>query len=82
MIYDGAGVVERYGLKPAQLIDYKGLRGDTSDNIPGVPGVGEKTAVALLKEFGSVEKMYQKIKSKGYKLEISGLRGGDRKSVV
>lgn len=55
VIYDLDGIEERYGLRPDQLPDYKGLKGDTSDNIPGVPGIGDKTATALLKEFGSVE---------------------------
>ncbi|MBP3961626.1 DNA polymerase I [Paenibacillus lignilyticus] len=53
--YDPAGIQERYGLTPLQIIDLKGLMGDTSDNIPGIPGVGEKTALKLLHEFGSVE---------------------------
>ncbi len=53
--YDPAQIGERYGLTPAQIIDLKGLMGDTSDNIPGIPGVGEKTALKLLHEYGSVE---------------------------
>lgn len=48
-------VFEKYGLTPAQIVDLKGLMGDASDNIPGVPGVGEKTALKLLKEYGTVE---------------------------
>lgn len=55
VIYDLEGVEKRYGLKPEQLPDYKGLKGDPSDNIPGVPGIGDKTATALLKEYGTVE---------------------------
>jgi DNA polymerase I len=55
--YDPAGVMERFGLTPAQLPDYKSLRGDTSDNIPGVPGIGEKTAVALLQQFANLENL-------------------------
>ena len=54
-------VRERYGLAPAQIVDFKGLKGDTSDNIPGIPGVGEKTATELLQQFGSVEDIYQRI---------------------
>ncbi|MDO3408871.1 DNA polymerase I [Saccharibacillus sp. CPCC 101409] len=50
-------IMERYGLTPAQIIDLKGLMGDSSDNIPGVPGVGEKTALKLLHEYGSVENL-------------------------
>ncbi|REE78882.1 DNA polymerase I [Paenibacillus taihuensis] len=53
--YNPAEIKERYGLTPLQIIDLKGLMGDTSDNIPGIPGVGEKTALKLLHEFGSVE---------------------------
>ncbi|MFJ6267257.1 DNA polymerase I [Lysinibacillus xylanilyticus] len=53
-----AFIAEKYGLTPLQIIDMKGLMGDSSDNIPGVPGVGEKTAVKLLKEHGSVESLY------------------------
>src|SRR5579884_717593 len=53
--YDAAAVQERYGVKPEQIPDWKGLVGDTSDNIPGVPGIGEKTATALLQQFGSLE---------------------------
>ena len=54
-LYDEAQFFARYQMKPVQLIDLKGLMGDTSDNIPGVPGVGEKTALKLLHEYGSVE---------------------------
>ncbi|HTH93109.1 MAG TPA: DNA polymerase [Candidatus Paceibacterota bacterium] len=59
VMYDEAGVEERYGFKPLQLIDYKGLRGDPSDNIIGVPGIGEKTATTILQYFGTIEKMYE-----------------------
>jgi DNA polymerase-1 len=55
--YDPAAVKERLGITPAQVIDLKGLMGDASDNIPGVPGVGEKTAVKLLQQFPSVEEV-------------------------
>jgi DNA polymerase-1 len=61
IIYDEAKVVERYGLKPSQLIDYKGLRGDPSDNIPGVKGVGEKTAVTLLQKYQDIDGVYRHI---------------------
>ncbi|MGR6542955.1 DNA polymerase I [Paenibacillus tundrae] len=54
-LYDPAQIKERYGLTPLQIIDLKGLMGDTSDNIPGIPGVGEKTALKLLHQFGTVE---------------------------
>lgn len=63
VIYDIEAVKEKFsGLLPNQMIDYKGLRGDPSDNILGIPGVGEKTAIGLLQEFGTIEKMYEKIK--------------------
>jgi len=58
MTYDEDGVRERYGLEPRQLIDYKALVGDTSDNVPGVRGVGAKTATKLLQAYGSVEAIY------------------------
>lgn len=58
ILYDAAAVKERYGLTPEQMIDYKGLRGDPSDNIPGVKGIGEKTAVELLKEFKTLDQLY------------------------
>jgi DNA polymerase-1 len=62
ILYDTAGVEARYGgLMPAQLKDYKGLRGDASDNIPGVKGIGEKGAINLLKEYGSLEGVYENI---------------------
>lgn len=55
--YTPEQIQERYGLKPLQIIDLKGLMGDASDNIPGIPGVGEKTALKLLHQFGSVEEV-------------------------
>ncbi|MEK7354519.1 MAG: DNA polymerase I [Chloroflexota bacterium] len=58
MIYDEAAVKERYGIEPGQIADYKALVGDPSDNIPGVRGIGEKTAVKLLQQFGSIEGIY------------------------
>lgn len=54
-------IEEEYGLRPEQIIDMKGLWGDTSDNIPGVPGIGEKTAIKLLKKYDSVEGVYEHI---------------------
>lgn len=58
-IYGEKEVMEKYGLAPAQLVDYKSLVGDASDNIKGVPGVGPKTATELLKKYGSVEEIYK-----------------------
>ena len=54
-----AEIIEKYGVKPKQLIEVKGLMGDTSDNIPGVPGVGEKTALGLIQEYKTIEKIYK-----------------------
>ena len=54
-VYDEAKFSEEYGFAPALLVDYKGLRGDPSDNIPGVAGIGEKTAATLIKQFGTLE---------------------------
>jgi len=61
MLYGIEEVKERYNLKPEQLIDFKALKGDTSDNIPGVPKIGEKTAVQLLKEFGSLDNLLENV---------------------
>src|SRR2546423_456331 len=57
--YDEAAVHERYGLRPDQIPDYKGLVGDPSDNIPGVRGIGEKTATRLLQQYGTIEGLYE-----------------------
>jgi DNA polymerase-1 len=54
-IYDAQAVVDRYGIPPRSIPDFYGLKGDTSDNIPGVPGIGDKTAATLLQEFGDLE---------------------------
>src|SRR5204863_652570 len=56
-VYDREGVVERYGIPPELIPDFIGLKGDTSDNIPGVPGIGDKTAAELLQRFGSLEEV-------------------------
>ena len=58
---DPAAIREKYGVTPAQLIDVKSLMGDSSDNIPGVPGIGEKTALALVQKFGSLQAIYDHI---------------------
>jgi DNA polymerase-1 len=60
-IYDEAAVIAKYFLKPSQLIDYKSLVGDNSDNIKGVPGIGPKTAVDLINKFGTVKKMFEQL---------------------
>ncbi|MEX0878085.1 MAG: DNA polymerase [Candidatus Spechtbacterales bacterium] len=61
VVYNVRAVKERFGLDPKQLADYKGLRGDTSDNIPGVPGIGEKTASILLQKHENLEKLYDAV---------------------
>lgn len=62
IIYDEAAVKERFGFPPSLVPDYKGLRGDASDNIPGIPGIGEKTATQLITQFGSIDTIYKKLK--------------------
>jgi len=59
--YDPERVFARYGLTPEQMVDFKSLKGDSSDNIPGVPGVGEKTASKLIATFGSLEQLYARL---------------------
>lgn len=59
VVYDAAAVREKLGVGPDQIIDYKALRGDPSDNIPGVKGIGEKTAAQLLQKYGSIKKLYE-----------------------
>ena len=60
-LFDRNKIIETYKIEPKQLIDVKGLQGDTSDNIPGVPGVGEKTALNLIQKYGSIENLYEKV---------------------
>jgi DNA polymerase I len=60
-IYDRQAVLDRYGIAPEQIPDFYGLKGDTSDNIPGVPGIGDKTASELLQSFGSLEAVLENI---------------------
>ncbi len=74
IIYDAKAVKERYGgLGPEQMIDYKALRGDPSDNIPGVRGIGEKTATELLNKYGSLDELYDNIERKQIKERIKNL---------
>ena len=61
--FDRNKVKEIYGLEPKQLIEVKALQGDTSDNIPGVPGIGEKTALSLIQRYGSIENLYERIEN-------------------
>lgn len=62
IVYDEKAVKERFGFPPKLIPDYKGLRGDTSDNIPGIVGIGEKTATELITNFGSIDSIYKKLK--------------------
>jgi DNA polymerase I len=61
VMYDVERIDERFGLRPDQMIDYKALKGDPTDNIPGVPGVGEKTAAKLIREFGDLESLFARL---------------------
>lgn len=75
--YDAEGVKARYGVTPRQFIDVKGLMGDPSDNIPGVPGIGEKTALELIKSFGSIDHIYEnldKVAKKGVREKLEANR--------
>lgn len=80
ILYDRKAVIARFGFPPELIPDYKGLRGDPSDNIKGVPGVGEKTATDLITNFGTIEELYRILKkdetviaAKGIKPRIIGL---------
>jgi len=61
VMYDIAKIEERFGLRPDQMVDYKALKGDPSDNIPGVPGVGEKTAAKLIRDFGDLDSLLARL---------------------
>lgn len=67
LVMDPAAIREKYGVEPIQLIEVKSLMGDSSDNIPGVPGIGEKTALALVQKFGSLEGVYEHLDDKAIK---------------
>ena len=75
--YDEEKIIEKYGIQPKQLIDVKGLQGDASDNIPGVPGVGEKTALSLIQKYGSIENLYEKVEK-----DEDDLKGKQREKIV
>ncbi len=61
ILYDEEAVKQKYGIKPEQITDFKALVGDASDNIPGIPGIGEKTATKLIQQFGSLEEIYKHV---------------------
>ncbi len=75
--FDKEKILETYGILPKQLIEVKGLMGDASDNIPGVPGVGEKTALNLIKDFENIDNLYEKLEK-----EESGLKGKIKEKLV
>ena len=75
--YNKEKIIEKYGIEPKQLIDVKGLQGDTSDNIPGVPGIGEKTALSLIQKYGSIENLYEKVEN-----GEDDLKGKQREKIV
>ena len=63
IMYDEDGIKERFGFEPKLIADYKGLRGDPSDNIPGIKGIGEKSGTALIMAFGTIENMYKELEA-------------------
>lgn len=62
--YDKEKIIEQYGLEPKQLIEVKGLMGDKSDNIPGIAGIGEKTAINMIKKYKTIEKLYSNVEER------------------
>jgi DNA polymerase-1 len=76
IIYDEAKVIENYGVRPDQIIDYKALIGDTSDNVPGVRGIGEKSAQALMQQFGTLDAIYAKLDEIAQKRSKTALETG------
>jgi len=76
ILYDEKAVLERFGFEPKLLIDFKGLRGDPSDNIIGIAGIGEKSATDLIQNFGTIENIYKVLKRNPEKLEEVGIRKG------
>ena len=74
VLYDEDRVRERYGFGPESVIDYKALRGDPSDNIPGVKGIGEKTATELLQQFGTLENLYTALDAEPESLKEAGVK--------
>jgi len=74
ILYDEEAVFDRFGFAPEFLVDFKGLRGDPSDNIIGIPGIGEKSATELIKNFGTIENIYKVLKKDPKKLEEKGIK--------
>lgn len=75
--FDRNKVLEVYGVEPKQLIEVKGLQGDSSDNIPGVPGIGEKTALSIIQKYGSIDNLYSLIENNS-----DDLKGKQREKIV
>ena len=75
--YDKNRVIEEYGLEPKALIEVKGLQGDSSDNIPGVPGIGPKTAINLIQKYGTIENLYKAIED-----GTDDLKGKSKESII
>ncbi len=82
ILYDEKAVVERYGFSPERIPDYKGIAGDSSDNIIGIPGIGEKGATELITAFGSIEDMYAALKKDKDALVKRGFKARLQKLVV
>ncbi|HAS80973.1 MAG: polymerase protein [Candidatus Nomurabacteria bacterium GW2011_GWE1_32_28] len=78
ILYDEEKMIDRFGFKPKLLPDYKGLRGDPSDNIIGIKGIGEKTATNLIVNFGTIEEIYRQLRITNYELEFKKLGLTDR----
>lgn len=75
--FDRSKVLETYGVEPKQLIEVKGLQGDTSDNIPGIPGIGEKTALTLIKKYETIDNLYKMVEE-----GTDDLKGKQREKIV
>ena len=75
--YDRNKVIEEYGLEPKALIEVKGLQGDSSDNIPGVPGIGPKTAISLIQKYGTIENLYKSIEE-----GTDDLKGKNKENII
>ena len=76
--FDRDKILETYGVEPLQMIEVKGLMGDSSDNIPGVPGIGEKTALTLIKTYGTIDKLYKKLEND----EATTVKGKTREKLI
>ena len=76
--FDRDKILETYGVEPLQMIEVKGLMGDSSDNIPGVPGIGEKTALTLIKTYGTIDELYKKLEND----EATTVKGKTREKLI